>query len=168
MQKELIERIHSKCIELGLQLYTAESCTAGGIFSTLATIEGSSKYLRAGYIVYNDFDKYRILGISWHILNGPGAVSKQCAYEMSENIVHVRAPVHPTDDNVDNYAVISITGYLRNAGERTGEVYVGIRIPGKDTEVIQLELPKKESYTLNETVHEALKQFASRIGIKIK
>ena len=53
------------------RLVTAESCTAGRIAATLASIPGISQWLCGGFIVYRSGSKHAWLGIPTNILDDP-------------------------------------------------------------------------------------------------
>ena len=64
----------------------AESCTGGLITHTLTNVAGSSRYFKGGLIAYSDEMKTAHLGISKRIIATHGAVSKEVAAAMAENI----------------------------------------------------------------------------------
>jgi len=64
----------------------AESCTGGLISSRITDVPGSSKYFKAGLIAYSNEVKISELKISPQLLKKYGAVSRQVAVQMAENI----------------------------------------------------------------------------------
>ena len=64
----------------------AESCTGGGIGSTLTKIPGSSKIFYGGVIAYNNSIKQDILEVPEEIINTHGAVSKQVVEAMAKGV----------------------------------------------------------------------------------
>ncbi|MEY2342059.1 CinA family protein [Acidithiobacillus sp. IBUN Pt1247-S3] len=66
----------------GLQLATAESCTAGGIAARIAALPGSSTVLRQGFVVYGNAAKEEMLDVSRQTLQAYGAVSEPVVDEM--------------------------------------------------------------------------------------
>lgn len=63
----------------GLTITTAESCTGGALAAALTAVAGSSDYYPGGVVAYSDRVKHALLGVSWDVLNGDGAVSEACA-----------------------------------------------------------------------------------------
>ena len=68
----------------GLTLATAESITAGQIGSLVATVPGSSDYLKGGVIAYANDVKTGLLGVEEAVLERVGAVSSETAAAMAE------------------------------------------------------------------------------------
>lgn len=69
--------------ERGLTLGTAESCTGGLVEGALTSVPGSSDVVKGAIGSYSNSVKHFILGVSQQTLNGPGAVSSQCAEQMA-------------------------------------------------------------------------------------
>ena len=67
-------------------LAVAESCTGGLIASEFVAIPGCSNFLLEGCVTYSDASKMRRLGVKQETLDAFGAVSEQCAREMSEGM----------------------------------------------------------------------------------
>ena len=67
-------------------LSIAESCTGGLICHRLTNIPGSSKFFKAGLIVYSNETKIHLLKIPSQTLQKYGAVSEVVAEKMSQNI----------------------------------------------------------------------------------
>ena len=80
----LAERIQGACIERGLTLATAESCTGGLIGHVLTEIPGSSDYYVGGIVSYSDGLKRSELGVDAATLERHGAVSAQTCVAMAE------------------------------------------------------------------------------------
>jgi len=72
----------------GLQLATAESCTAGGVAARMAALPGSSAVLRQGFVVYDNAAKREMLGVRAQTLARHGAVSEPTVGEMLEAALH--------------------------------------------------------------------------------
>lgn len=64
----------------------AESCTGGLIAHTLTNISGSSLYFSAGFVVYSNEAKSCFLKIPPKTIARFGAVSKQVAVAMAQNV----------------------------------------------------------------------------------
>ena len=103
-----------------LIISVAESCTGGLLSSRLTDISGSSKYIMANFITYSNDSKKALLDVKDETLKIYGAVSEQCAREMSEGLYRkTKADI-----------AISTTGIAgpRNDGSNKpiGLMYVGI------------------------------------------
>lgn len=80
----IAQRVHAACLDSGLTLSTAESCTGGLIGHLLTDIAGSSGYYAGGAITYSDALKRRLLGVADATLQAHGAVSAQTAVAMAD------------------------------------------------------------------------------------
>lgn len=104
----------------GATVATAESCTAGLVASTIASVPGASDVLRGGAVTYVDEIKNRLLGVSSETLERYTAVSSPCALEMAEGA----RPLFQAS------AAVSVTGYAGPGGgtaeDPVGTVYFGI------------------------------------------
>ncbi len=67
----------------GMMFGTAESCTAGMIAARIGDIPGASDVFSGGIVSYSNDVKENVLGVSNDILESFGAVSEECAAEMS-------------------------------------------------------------------------------------
>ena len=67
------------CIEKGLSISIAESCTGGLIASKLISIPGASKVIDCGLVTYSNKAKQIYLDVPEYELQKYGAVSKQVA-----------------------------------------------------------------------------------------
>lgn len=69
--------------ERGLTLACAESLTGGGLGERITAVPGASVYFLGSAVTYSPQAKRSILGVSEATLEGPGAVSRECAAEMA-------------------------------------------------------------------------------------
>jgi len=67
-------------------LSVAESCTGGLIGNRITNVSGSSKYFKMGLVVYSNKAKTDLLDISPQKIKKYGAVSKEVALLMAQNI----------------------------------------------------------------------------------
>ena len=77
------ERLQATCLDRGLTVATAESCTGGLVAAALTSIPGSSGYVLGGLVSYADGIKRDLLGVDEALLAGHGAVSAQVARAMA-------------------------------------------------------------------------------------
>ncbi|HEY5487529.1 MAG TPA: CinA family protein [Candidatus Limnocylindrales bacterium] len=82
----LVERLQELCLERGLWVATAESCTGGLIAHLITSIPGSSGYFRGGVVSYADDAKRLLLDVGEEILAAHGAVSAQVARAMAVGV----------------------------------------------------------------------------------
>ena len=94
------EEVFEAARAAGLTLACAESCTAGMVGAALTDMPGSSEVFKGGVIVYCNEMKAKLLGVSMEILDGPGAVSRECALAMAEGARRL----------LDVDAAVSVTG----------------------------------------------------------
>ena len=66
-----------------LTLALAESCTGGLVASMITDVPGSSEYLLASLVTYDDRTKVSLLGVREETLKAHGAVSEEAAREMA-------------------------------------------------------------------------------------
>ena len=71
----LLNNLKQLCIEKGVSIAVAESCTAGLIASKLTTLPGSSSYFNGGVVAYQNEIKIKILGVSQSIIDEKTEVS---------------------------------------------------------------------------------------------
>jgi PncC family amidohydrolase len=81
---ELARRLFDVCVERGLTVATAESCTGGLVAHAITEIAGSSAYYLGGFVTYADDVKRDQLGVGAELLAAHGAVSAQVARAMAE------------------------------------------------------------------------------------
>ena len=72
--------------EKHLTISTTESCTGGLLSSKLTDVSGSSNYITLNLVTYANDAKNKILGVTSETLEGKGAVSEECSYEMAKGL----------------------------------------------------------------------------------
>jgi nicotinamide-nucleotide amidase len=80
----LAERLYQTCVDRGLTVATAESCTGGLVAHAITEISGSSAYYLGGFVTYSDDVKRDQTGVAPELLAAHGAVSAQVARAMAE------------------------------------------------------------------------------------
>lgn len=79
----LAERLQGICIERGLTVVTAESCTGGLVGEAITCVPGSSAYFLGALVTYANVAKTEILGVPDALLVAHGAVSAPVARAMA-------------------------------------------------------------------------------------
>jgi nicotinamide-nucleotide amidase len=75
--------LQALCLERGLTVATAESCTGGLVAKLITDVPGSSGYFRGGIVAYANLTKERLLGVPAELIAAHGAVSAQVARSMA-------------------------------------------------------------------------------------
>jgi len=99
------------CTRKKLTVATAESCTGGLVAATISEISGSSAVLDRGFVTYSNKAKQEMLGVNPSTIENYGAVSRECAIEMTKGALRLAGV---------NLAV-SITGIAGPTGATTGK-----------------------------------------------
>ena len=82
-----IEKLVGKwLIDNNLTISTAESCTGGNISHLLTSVSGSSAYFKGTVVAYSNEVKKNILNIPAKDIEQYGAVSRQVAEQMAQNV----------------------------------------------------------------------------------
>tara|TARA_B100000902_G_scaffold390332_1_gene439099 strand:- start:600 stop:1073 length:474 start_codon:yes stop_codon:yes gene_type:complete len=74
------------CIEKGLSIAVAESCTSGIISSKITSIPGSSSYFKGGVIAYQNEIKIELLGVSESLIAKNTEVSAEVVSQMAKAV----------------------------------------------------------------------------------
>jgi nicotinamide-nucleotide amidase len=113
----------------GLTIAAAESCTGGLLMSRLTDVPGSSAYVRAGVVAYDNADKMRLLDVPENLLQRYGAVSEPVAVAMAEGI----------KGRTGADVAVGITGIAGPGGgtrdKPVGTVVIAVLAPGHDAYV---------------------------------
>ena len=116
----LINNLQKLCIERGVSVAVAESCTAGLIASKLTTLPGSSSYFNGGVVAYQNEIKTKILGVSQSIIDEKTEVSVEVVNQMAKSVL----------EKFDANFAIATTGYAGPAGGTNknpiGTVFIAI------------------------------------------
>ena len=83
---EAAEKTVNNLKEKNLKIASAESCTGGMVSSFITSVSGVSDVFEMGLCSYSCRIKNKILGVDNETLEKYGAVSKETAKEMAENI----------------------------------------------------------------------------------
>ena len=82
LEQAIVESFTQK----GLKLATAESCTGGGIASSITSVPGASCIFDCGIVAYHNTIKQNLLGVDPKVLDQYGAVSEQTVIQMAEGV----------------------------------------------------------------------------------
>ena len=116
----LLNNLQQLCIEKGVSIAVAESCTAGLIASKLTTLPGSSSYFNGGVVAYQNEIKTKILGVSQSIIDEKTEVSVEVVNQMAKSVL----------EKFDANFAIATTGYAGPTGGTNknpiGTVFIAI------------------------------------------
>jgi nicotinamide-nucleotide amidase len=82
----LVQRLAALCLEHGISIATAESCTGGLVAKLITDQAGSSSFFRGGVVSYANEAKTALLGVPPELLESHGAVSAQAARVMAAGV----------------------------------------------------------------------------------
>jgi PncC family amidohydrolase len=154
---ELAGRLFDVCVERGLTVATAESCTGGLVAHAITEIAGSSTYYLGGFVTYADDVKRDQLGVGIELLAAHGAVSAQVARAMAEG---ARARLG-TDLAV---AITGIAGPGGGSDEKpVGLTYVAVA-DGEGVDVRRYLWPGDRSANKRDSAVAALELLLDRLG----
>lgn len=146
--------------KIGATVSVAESCTGGLLGAMITDIPGSSEYFIGGVISYSNEAKISKLNVKRDTIEKFGAVSKETALEMAENV----RKIFNTDYG------ISITGIAGPEGgsetKPVGTVWIGIS--DKDsTEAYHYIFSKDRIVNRNRSVGTALSLLINKLKTKL-
>ena len=119
----------------GRRVAVAESCTGGLIASRLTDVPGSSAYVHAGWVAYDNAAKTAQLGVERRLIEVHGAVSEPVARALAQGCRKLAA----TDYGL---GVTGIAGPGGGSPEKpVGTVYVALAGPDERVRVRHLRLP---------------------------
>jgi PncC family amidohydrolase len=79
----LLDRLQDLCLDRGISVGTAESCTGGLVAKLLTDKSGSSGFFRGGIVSYANEVKAALLDVPVEMIEAHGAVSAQVARAMA-------------------------------------------------------------------------------------
>ena len=116
----LLNNLKQLCIEKGVSIAVAESCTAGLIASKLTTLPGSSSYFNGGVVAYHNKIKTKVLGVRQSIIDEKTEVSVEVVNQMAKSVL----------EKFDANFAIATTGYAGPSGGTNknpiGTVFIAI------------------------------------------
>ena len=115
-----LNKLHQLCVEKGVSIAVAESCTAGIIASKLTALPGSSSFFKGGVVAYQNEIKTKILGVSQSIIDEKTEVSAEVVKQMAKSVL----------EKFDANFAIATTGYAGPTGGTNknpiGTVFIAI------------------------------------------
>jgi nicotinamide-nucleotide amidase len=82
--EDLLEEVIGRLLQdRGWRVACAESLTGGALGARLTDVPGASLWFAGSAVVYTNEAKRQVLGVPAEVLEGPGAVSEECAREMA-------------------------------------------------------------------------------------
>jgi PncC family amidohydrolase len=154
---ELAGRLQARCIDRGVTVSTAESCTGGLVAHLLTEVPGSSAYLLGGVVAYSDAVKRAELDVPAELLERHGAVSAQVAVAMAEG---VRARLG-TDLGVGVTGIAGPDG--GSDAKPVGLVYVAVAGLGP-ADVRRFAWPGDRSANKRDSAQAAIELLLGRVG----
>ncbi len=76
-----------KCLEQGIVVAAAESCTGGWLAKVLTDIVGSSAWFDCSFVTYSNSSKQSMISVQDKTLKSQGAVSKAVVSEMAAGVL---------------------------------------------------------------------------------
>jgi len=112
------------CEEKKLTFSCAESCTGGMVAELVTSVPGASNVIKSGIVTYSNDAKMNLIGVPKSTIDTFGAVSKETALAMAENVRKVCG----TDISV---STTGNAGPGTMEGKAAGLVYIGVSYEGK-------------------------------------
>jgi len=142
----------------GLTIAAAESCTGGLLMSRLTDVAGSSAYVRAGVIAYDNADKTALLGVPADLIARHGAVSEPVAIAMADGI--------KARTGVD--VAVGITGIAGPGGgtpeKPVGTVVIAVLAPGREAYVRTFQFLGARTQVKYQSTQAALDRVRKSVG----
>lgn len=85
-QNNLLQKMTLLLDQKNLTIASAESLTGGLFSSEISSIPGASSYLSGGITAYSNHVKQSVLGVPGDLLDQYGAVSRECAESMADQV----------------------------------------------------------------------------------
>lgn len=123
--QDIISKIYKLLKKKQKTIAVAESCTAGLVSNLLTQISGSSKYFILGVVAYSNKAKKTILKIPEPVIAKKGAVSKEVACRMAEQV----RKIVKTDLGVGITGIAGPTGVTPE--KPVGTVFVAVNSKNK-------------------------------------
>jgi PncC family amidohydrolase len=146
---DIARRLQAACLERGLTVATAESCTGGLVAGAITAIDGSSGYFVGGVVAYANSAKEVLLGVTPQALEAHGAVSAQVARTMAVAVA----------ERTGATLAVSVTGVAGPGGgtraKPVGLTYVALAHP-RGVDVRRFAWPGDRAANRDDSVRAAL------------
>jgi len=80
------QQLNDLCVEKGISIATAESCTAGLLSSKITSVSGASSFFKGGIISYQNDIKINVLGVSQSIIKEKSEVCSEVVEQMANGV----------------------------------------------------------------------------------
>lgn len=87
----LAQTLGEICVQKGVRIGLAESCTGGSVAEVITSVAGSSAWFDSCVVVYSNEAKIDFLGVDAALLDEFGAVSEPVARAMAEGVLARRS-----------------------------------------------------------------------------
>ena len=152
----LAERLQGACLQRGLTVSLAESCTGGLVAASITEVAGSSASFLGGVVSYANAAKVALLDVPPGVLEAHGAVSAQVAMAMAAG----------AKARFGSDLAASITGIAGPDGgtaeKPVGLVYVGLAAPDGDVDVRRFQFDGDRAAIREAAAHTALEWLLAR------
>ncbi|TMK81389.1 MAG: competence/damage-inducible protein A [Actinobacteria bacterium] len=122
--QDLADVVADLLASTGTTVACAESLTGGSLGARLSARPGASSYFRGSAVCYTARAKADVLGVSRETLEGPGAVSEECAREMAAGSRRI------FDANL-GLSTTGVAGPDAHDGKPVGTVCIGLAWDGE-------------------------------------
>jgi nicotinamide-nucleotide amidase len=150
--EKLVKELAELLLKNNFTIGTAESCTAGLISASIASISGASRYHRGGIITYATYLKEKLLDVGHNTIEQHDVVSSKVAMQMALGGLY----------KLDADVCIAITGYAGETGGNEkvprGTIWICVGMMGDDVSFRykKLELHGTRGENIETCVKEAL------------
>ena len=127
---QLSKELGDELKRIGATISTVESCTGGGLASSMTDVSGSSQWFTSGLVTYSNFSKKHILGVQKELISSLGAVSLEVVREMA---------IKGLQKTGSDY-VISISGIAGPSGGSPGKPIGTVCIAWGNTDMIESKI----------------------------
>lgn len=84
---KIANQLAKSCLNVGISLAVAESCTGGWLSKSLTDIAGSSEWFECGFVTYSNDAKQSMISVQKETVDSYGAVSEEVVIEMARGVL---------------------------------------------------------------------------------
>lgn len=144
--------LHHKTLAL------AESCTGGYMASQITALPGASTYFLGSLVVYSNYLKQSLLGVSPQTLETEGAVSRQTVQEMWQGLIQATG----ADYGIAVTGIAGPTG--ATPGKPLGTVWYALGSKEKKPEVGILHLTGDRQAIIRQAADQLFERLSGNLG----